>query len=797
MSSVGLQSQDHRNLLDIIDRLRSKGINRYVDLPEIIVCGDQSAGKSSVLEAISGMSFPTKDNLCTRFATELVLRRDAVPGVKLSIIPGVERSAEERERLSRFHLEADAANPSLGYIVDEAKEVMGLSETKVFSTDTLRVELFGPSQPHLTMVDLPGLFRAGNKDQSVIDAATVSSMVRSYMKRPRSIILAVVSAKSDFALQEVTELARELDPKGMRTLGLITKPDTLDAGSDSEASYLRLAQNKDVAFRLGWHVLKNRNYEMRDATSTERDEAEDKFFATGTWTAMDPACLGVKSLKPRLSNVLKDQILRQLPTLLQDVDAGIAECRIRLDRLGTSRSTFEEQRRYLLRVSEHFSVLIRAAVDGFYSDQFFGSAKTEEGYLKRLRAVVQNALTHFAEEMRLNGQTRIIIEPYTENGRRVHQAQISRADYIKEVKELMRRSRGCELPGTFNPLIIGELFTEQCQPWEGIAIAAKNFILEAVYQTTQAIIDHVAADETADAILGIINGGIERFQKGLDEKVVELLNPHSNGHPITYNHYLIENVVKAQDDRRHRRLEDALEEPDMEFGKFSDSDKQNVLSVLEKRAEADMESYASDLAVDYMQAYYKVALKNFVDDVSVLAIENCLIQKLPTLFSSEMMYDMSEDEINRLAAESEATATERRRYTEKLAILEAGLSELKRLNKHRSDVPGSFAWFALPLLEKSLCASTHMLADPASYESEDMEEREDQELSVSERPSPPITVDGSPVDGSPVERPIAAEVEYAEGPMLIRAATPPIEEGYTGWNSWGTSATKKSKKSKK
>lgn len=55
-----LQSQDHRDLLDVIDTLRSQGLSRFVDLPQIIVCGDQSSGKSSVLEAISGMSFPTK-----------------------------------------------------------------------------------------------------------------------------------------------------------------------------------------------------------------------------------------------------------------------------------------------------------------------------------------------------------------------------------------------------------------------------------------------------------------------------------------------------------------------------------------------------------------------------------------------------------------------------------------------------------------------------------------------------------------------------------------------------------------
>ena len=88
----------------------------------------------------------------------------------------------------------------------------------------------------------------------------VEQLVLSYMKNERTIILAVVSAKNDFALQQATKHARRLDPQGNRTLGLITKPDTLDPGSDSERFYVELAQNLDVKFRLGWHVMRNRNY---------------------------------------------------------------------------------------------------------------------------------------------------------------------------------------------------------------------------------------------------------------------------------------------------------------------------------------------------------------------------------------------------------------------------------------------------------------------------------------------------------------------------------------------------------
>src|SRR5271155_3922699 len=78
---VQLQSKDHEEILNVIDQLRSEGISKYINLPQLIVCGGQSSGKSSVLEAISGLAFPTKDNVCTRFATELILRRAPEIGV--------------------------------------------------------------------------------------------------------------------------------------------------------------------------------------------------------------------------------------------------------------------------------------------------------------------------------------------------------------------------------------------------------------------------------------------------------------------------------------------------------------------------------------------------------------------------------------------------------------------------------------------------------------------------------------------------------------------------------------------
>src|SRR5580700_561694 len=70
-----LQTAEQMKLLDAIDSLRAVGIGEFTALPQLVVCGDQSSGKSSVLEAISGVPFPRKADVCTRFATEVSLRR--------------------------------------------------------------------------------------------------------------------------------------------------------------------------------------------------------------------------------------------------------------------------------------------------------------------------------------------------------------------------------------------------------------------------------------------------------------------------------------------------------------------------------------------------------------------------------------------------------------------------------------------------------------------------------------------------------------------------------------------------
>ena len=235
-----------------------------------VVSGDQSSGKSSVLEAITEIPFPRKENLCTRFATEITLRRAPTASIQTKIIPDKVRPANEKTKLETFSKSIRDFN-ELPALMEAATQLMGLGgdTSRAFSRDVLSIEIAGPQRPHLTLIDLPGLIHSENKSQSKEDVELIRNLVdvsaesycsilandrlvwsdanttcQDYIKEKRTIVMAVVSAKNDYANQIILKKCRDVDPKGHRTLGIITKPDFLDPGSENETLWLELASNK-------------------------------------------------------------------------------------------------------------------------------------------------------------------------------------------------------------------------------------------------------------------------------------------------------------------------------------------------------------------------------------------------------------------------------------------------------------------------------------------------------------------------------------------------------------------------
>jgi hypothetical protein len=166
------------------------------------------------------------------------------------IVPHYSRSESEQISLSSFYEKLDGFNRLSTLIKNVKAAIAILIHGKAFSKDLLRVKVSGPNRPHLTIIDLPGLIHSETKQQSASNVELVQDVVQAYIKEPRSIILAVVSAKNNYANQIVLKLARAANKSSNQTLGVITKPDTLISGSESKAMYVSLTRNQDVEFRL-------------------------------------------------------------------------------------------------------------------------------------------------------------------------------------------------------------------------------------------------------------------------------------------------------------------------------------------------------------------------------------------------------------------------------------------------------------------------------------------------------------------------------------------------------------------
>ena len=494
-----LQTDEQRRVLDTVADVRKCGLDSILSLPQLVVCGDQSAGKSSVLEALTEIPFPRNDNLCTRYATEIILRRATVNSLTIKIIPDTLRPTVEQSALQHFK-ESITDLGELPRIMDVAKAAMDGngnptvgSKPKAFSRDILSIEIEGPSRPQLTLVDIPGLIQTDTKGVTKDDVQLVSQITDQYISRSRTICLAVVSASNDYSNQKILTKVRDVDPDGQRTLGIITKPDIPPKGSGSEAAFLELARNEDVKFSLGWHVLKNREYEQRDFTLQQRKADEDKFFRETNWKSLPDHCLGIDALRTRLSHLLFEHVREELPKLRKDLENALITATHQLHTLGDPRSKPSECKAYLTQLSLDYFQTCKAAVDGHYEGDYFIRNTDEAAFdlnssptIRRMRAVVQYMNTNFAQYMRISGHKyqvnmssqadapppvpiiaallgkRSVSKPTSPQ-------PLRRDEALEWARSVQVRTRGRELVGNFNPLLVGELFWEQSSYWQGLA----------------------------------------------------------------------------------------------------------------------------------------------------------------------------------------------------------------------------------------------------------------------------------------------------------------------------------------
>lgn len=415
----GLTSKSTTTCLQKIADLRARGVGSYIHLPHIVVCGDRSVGKSSVLEAVTGIPFPRDEGLCTRFPTKIVLRHvKASEKITATIILALSRSTEEKRKLKRFQYRLESFQ-TLPDVIAKAGELMGVrgygnhTDGPRFSGDTLRIEVEKPCGPHLTLIDLPGLFEVACEGQSEIETKIVNDLAEKHLTNNLAIILAVVQASNDVQNQEVIQKSRRFDPEGQRTIGIITKPDLINEGA--EFTIAKLAKNKgNVRLNLGWFLLKNPSPKDRKfGISKEQRSAKEKaFFQQGLWQEhhLDLKRIGIEPLQKCVQGLLDSHIKRELPYVHQQLLSSLEEIQSKLANISLSRNSAVECRVYLIQISTEFSALCEAGANGHYNDSnpFFLNEATLK--VSKLRTIVQKSSDDFSAYMHENGASMKLVE---------------------------------------------------------------------------------------------------------------------------------------------------------------------------------------------------------------------------------------------------------------------------------------------------------------------------------------------------------------------------------------------------
>ncbi|KEY69775.1 hypothetical protein S7711_03754, partial [Stachybotrys chartarum IBT 7711] len=321
------------------DVFTTVGVTNPIDLPQIVVVGSQSSGKSSVLENIVGRDFlPRGSGIVTRrpLVLQLINRAADTNGVKADEVSTANDKAANADEWGEFLHIPGQKFYDFSKIRDEISRE---TEAKVgrnagISPAPINLRIYSPNVLTLTLVDLPGLTRVPVGDQPRDIERQIRDMILKYISKSNAIILAVTAANVDLANSDGLKLAREVDPEGQRTIGVLTKVDLMDEGTD----VIDILSNRIIPLRLGYVPVVNRGQRDIDNKKAIASalEAEKNFFENHKAYRNKSSYCGTPYLARKLNLILMMHIKQTLPDIKARISSSLQKYSTELDSLGPS-----------------------------------------------------------------------------------------------------------------------------------------------------------------------------------------------------------------------------------------------------------------------------------------------------------------------------------------------------------------------------------------------------------------------------------------------------------------------------
>ncbi|KAI0820102.1 P-loop containing nucleoside triphosphate hydrolase protein [Trametes gibbosa] len=471
-----------QELIQFVTTLRSLGAQVYLDLPRIVVIGNQSAGKSSLVEAISGISVPRDAGTCTRCPMECRLEHSSLSdgwtcqisvrweydgdGTRLDEVeevpfgPLLTNKADVEPMLRRAQAAilsvsalSEGRNAAVyrfeGMELEDVRRSVdpktGGARALAFSRNTICVDLKGPELVDLSFVDLPGIVQ--NAEAEIVQL--VEDLVTSYVQG-NCLILVALPMSDDIENQKAARIAKHADPQGLRTIGVLTKPDTIPAGSTKRRDmWLDVLEGREHALKHGYYCTRQPDDDQRLAgvTQSAARAAEAHFFREAPWgTSTCPHRFGTQNLVKSISELLTKIIEESLPRLLSEVANQLAQTNKLLQGLPPAVTT--EPSAFVLDLITKFRNDVVELVEGSPRQTRFVQSNRET-YERFKYGILATAPPFVPYEDAQQGGTkakRCFLKIDDEEQRTVKKKNPTKYLYLEDVREHIRASVTRELP---------------------------------------------------------------------------------------------------------------------------------------------------------------------------------------------------------------------------------------------------------------------------------------------------------------------------------------------------------------
>jgi hypothetical protein len=593
---------------------------------------------------------------------------------------------------------------------------ISVGDGSVFSEDVLKIEVHGPLEDYLTIIDVPGIFRTTTQGTTRDDMAMVKNLVTKYIKDERTIILAVLPSNVDIATQEILEIAEDYDKNGERTLGVLTKPD-LVLESSAQAAVCDLINGQKRPLTLGYFLVRNRG---ADSASTEQSEL-DRIFRNHPWVDLPRDRVGIPSLKEQLALHLIDITRREYPKLLQDVGNQIKECKRELNSLGPPRQDEREQRSYLCSIAGTFQSHVRAALAADYN----AHPVFNQGALRLITQVVnitdvfsadfqRSAHSRHFKNLNLSepfGEDRILddedcdetpVESMVANLRELlrhaklddvapgeltelgdiieplDETPMPHDDVTSWINSIYLQSRGLDL-GTFNANLVATAFAEQSCKWAKMTKVYMSRVILTVHRFIAAALRSVCQEEQARSQLwsAILDSLVERYRVAMVQAEL-LVEVEQRKQPYTLNRQFTQALTKSRGQRITELLRPKARKDTKGFGEVQ---YMVHLDDIAKAAEgkSNMEQLQEEIH-DILCAYYRLALDRFIDNIFQLAVDYCLLHGPCSplkVFAEEWVINLEPEQLERIVGETKAAKKRRSKLVKKIEDLSNAFKILK------------------------------------------------------------------------------------------------------------------------